>query len=213
MTGLLAVAALGLCQAAYADPTVHVAIVYSSSGTTWSAYAIDQTPDSDGLACVCFKVGNVLTAYNVSPQSYSFVGDGSGDIQDEFGFSGIRWAANLGGGTFEIISGQSPGDLQSGAVDPNTNCALFLRHIGQQTVTYTIENDNGTQTQKTVSPSQQTHNSITGYWVKIAQGTRTANSVPTVVPYAGGITAGANFVDVGETTTEQAEADAVVVAE
>jgi hypothetical protein len=190
--------------------SVTVVCVYTPNGTTWNLYALDQSTYSDGISFVSVKIGNVLTALNVSPKTDSYVGDESGDVQDTFGFDDAHQSNGLGGGAFEIICAQNVSALQAGVTDPNTGCDIFLRGMGQETVTYTLENDDGTQTGKSVAPNQQTFAGITGYWVKIGQGHLTQGEVPVIIPYADGSTAGANFVISGDTATLPAQAEAFV---
>jgi hypothetical protein len=183
-------------------PTVTLVCTYTS--TAWSLYALDQSPGSDGLAFVSVKIGNVLTAYNVSPETDSYLGDNSGGVAGTYGFSIAHMADSVGSGIFEIICGQNPGDLQN-------NTGYFLRHIGQQTVTYTATNDDGSTTRKTVAPAPMTLGGYTGYFVQIAQGELASGAVPTIVPYVGGNTASANVVNAGQTSTREAAAQALVI--
>jgi hypothetical protein len=51
----------------------------------------------------------------VSPKTDSYAGNGSGIAIDTFGFSSNHASNALGGGVFEIICGQDPAALASGA--------------------------------------------------------------------------------------------------
>jgi hypothetical protein len=181
-----------------------VTVVCLYNATSWSLFALDQTAGSDGISFISAKVGNVLTADNVSPETDSYLGDGTHTILGKYGFASSQQANEISAGTFEIICGQNPNDLQN-------NKKYFLKHIGQQTVTYTNTERNGSVTVNVIAPYPMTLGQFTGYFVPIAQGSLDSGAVPTVVPYVGGATAAGNVVDAGLKTTRAVPAQMLVM--
>jgi hypothetical protein len=196
---------MAMASLASASTTVTMLGTYSNasadtSANTWGMYALD-TLDNDGISYVSFKVANVLTANNTSEENDSFRGDGTTNKSGKFGFSSNQDCNDLGGGAFEIICGQSPADLQTGKTDPKTGYAFFLKHLGQQAVTYSyVANKQGTDIETSTIGQLMTIGGITGYWFEIGSGTLAQGVTPVVQPYANG-TASANIVQAGTTTT------------
>jgi hypothetical protein len=209
IAGLLILAMAGC---AVADTTVTLVGTYTNTSATpslntWGMYALDpalngdgSANSNDGISFVSFKVGNVLDAFNDSPDTSSYLGNNTNTVVDRFGFSSSNEANALGSGAFEIICGQNPNALRFGTTDPNTGSPLFLEHVGQAEVSYTYENKDGTQSTDTVGTSI-TINGITGHWLKVAQGTVAQGAVPTIIDYNGGFSAAANLVDAGLNAT------------
>jgi hypothetical protein len=197
--------------------SVTVICVYSPSGTTWNLYALDQSSASDGISFATVKIGNVLTAYNASPEDASYVGNGTNNKAGKFGFSSKQDCNDLGpigpGGSeaFEIICGQSANDLQNGTVDPRTGYAYFVKYLGQEEVSYDyVANRNGTDIETTTVGSLTTLGGIEGHWLLIGQGTMAEGEVPVVIPYADGSSAAANIVISGGNETVPVQAEAFV---
>jgi hypothetical protein len=204
---------LAMAAAAAATPTISLVGTYNA--TTWGMYLLsDSQGDNDGVCMFAFKVGNVLTAANVSPSSTSYVGNSTGSIAGVYGFGQQHVANQIGTGAFECLGGIDPGSFPT---------IYNLKHMGQQVVGYTVTSDNGsisapmyvpTNSASTLTVPANSSGITPGnyaYSFEVGSGTMTPGAIPTLVTYADGKTAVANVLQVGLNSSMAANASALFI--
>jgi hypothetical protein len=195
-------AALVLTMAVAAAATPTLTLVGTYNATSWGMYALQLSQgDNDGLTFCCFKVGNVASAFDYSPSSTSYVGNSTSSIAGIYGFSqNTKGQLN---GVYEFVLGCSP--VYFGT-------QYGLKHINQQTVTYTFtDRDGGTHGASIPSSAAATLTVPTNtagiapgnypYSFKLAGGALTNGAVPSLVPYGGGQLSAANALQVGQNSS------------